>query len=715
MNLTEKFDASKLNYILQNREKFKVREYDDTYDAFLMPFKYLQKSTKGIIKVSYHQPKNRNFGRFFADNGLSMQNMVREIRHTISAEFYDDLDIVNAHPIILQFLCRLHNIDCERLDEYIENREKHLKDLKIPRDDAKQVFLSIINGGEADYKKLVKPTPFIKKFKREMIDILEDLADLHPTEKEIRTKSNPDNVNGSTVNAIMCDWENRIIQFVLKFYQDKGIMELVGVLSFDGLMMPKHKDTEGLIPECEAYVFEKTGITIQLKIKPMTEGFDLPDDLPEPLEYTNFDPRDNFCWLDFDDKWRGKSFVDENEIIEATRIDLNRVFCRVEQGTGFIVKKTDCNDNLFDIIDRNSGFSDMYFKYGEGDKVKEMGFKRYLQVFSGCINRYRNIDFAPNNNDKALFNLWSGFKAQLSQSAHSCELILSHIKEVYCDGCEESYEYFLDLIYYILKYPEKPLCVATFIYSRKQGSGKNIILDFLEEFVFGKPITHCTTGLESVLEKHNHLLKSKKIVVVDELASTSDNFIGNFDKLKSMMTSSSLVINPKGVNQYSIKNVLAWFLISNHDDCLRLEPTDRRYFCLSVSEKYVGNKDYFKKLSNTFNQDTGNAFYTYILERGDNRDINIRIPPMNKFKKEMISKSWSSSIRYLFDIKDDEFDDPDESLITATTLYSQYTNWCSFNHERVKTSSKFYADIKTNIEQKRTQACRLYDLKTITL
>jgi hypothetical protein len=230
--------------------------------------------------------------------------------------------------------------------------------------------------------------------------------------------------------------------------------------------------------------------------------------------------------------------------------------------------------------------------------------------------------------------------------------------------------------------------------------------------VFGSAITHSTTGLESVLEKHNHMLKSKKIVIVDELASTSENFIGNFDKLKSMMTGGSLVINPKGVNQYSIKNVLSWFLISNHDDCIRLEPTDRRYFCLSVSEKYVGDKLYFKNLSDTFNQETGNVFYSYILKRGDAREINIRIPPMNKFKREMISTSWSSSIRFLFEIKDEEYED-DDHLVSASCMYLKYTNWCSDNHERVKTSSKFYNDIKSNIEKKRVRTGSVYDIKTI--
>ena len=192
---------------------------------------------------------------------------------------------------------------------------------------------------------------------------------------------------------------------------------------------------------------------------------------------------------------------------------------------------------------------DLYFKYIENNKPKELSFKRYIQVFSNNINRYRSIDFAPNSTDPKLCNLWSGCEGQMldedekTLDIEPIQLILNRIKEVYCSDCEESYEYFLDLLYFIIKYPEKPLGVATFIYSESQGSGKNIILDFLQEFVFGNNISYFTTGLETVLEKHNHLLKNKKIVIVDELASSSDNSVSNFDKLKSMMTGPFLSIN----------------------------------------------------------------------------------------------------------------------------------------------------------------------------
>jgi hypothetical protein len=725
MQFNESFNQHRLNYILQNKEKFTFRIYEQSYDPFNAAQKLLNKSTDGLVRVDYHQPGNRNFGRFFADGGVSLQSICREIRHSIAAEYYDDLDVVNAHPVILRFLCQLHNIDHDKLNEYIENRDQHLTELvadnNIDRDTAKMVFLSLINGGAGDYSTLAKPTRFIRRFKAETADILQELCELYPEEYEIRKKSNPDNPMGSTVNALMCDWENKILQCILKFYQDKDIIKDNCVLSFDGIMILKHDQIANLITECEAYILEKTKIAVSLKIKPMDQGFDLPNVVDEYSEYKPFDPRDDFCWLEFDEKYRGKTFTSQDEILEKTRSDLNRVFCKVEQGGGFIVKKTDCKDNLMDILDTRSAFTDLYFKYFEDQKPKEMSFKRYLQVFSNNMNRYRSIDFAPNNPDPKLFNLWSGFEAQMiledekTLDIAPIQLILDHIREIYCNGCEESYEYFLDLLYFIIKYPEKPLGVATFIYSKNQGSGKNIILDFLQEFVFGNNISYYTTGLETVLEKHNHLLKNKKIVIVDELASSSDNFVGNFDKLKSMMTGPFISINPKGVNQYSIKNVLGWFLISNHDDCIRLEPSDRRYFCLSVSEKYIGDKPYFKKLAETFTSEAGNTFFTYIMHRGNNRDVNIRVPPMNAFKKSIINKGWSTSIRYLFEIKDKEYDEAEETEIKGTELFENYKDWCRATNHKAKTKTNFESNITDHIDKRRRAAGMYYDLKSIKI
>ena len=79
-------------------------------------------------------------GRLFASNA-SLQNLPREIRGTVSAGAYYDVDMINAHPVILSLYCQKNNIRCDNLDKYIKNRNLILSDImdtcKIPKDVAK--------------------------------------------------------------------------------------------------------------------------------------------------------------------------------------------------------------------------------------------------------------------------------------------------------------------------------------------------------------------------------------------------------------------------------------------------------------------------------------------------------------------------------------------------------------------------------------------------
>ena len=61
-----------------------------------------------------------------------------------------DLDMVNAHPVILNYLCKKTNIDCNILENYIENREFILSSFGEDRKIIKELFLSILNGKSKD-------------------------------------------------------------------------------------------------------------------------------------------------------------------------------------------------------------------------------------------------------------------------------------------------------------------------------------------------------------------------------------------------------------------------------------------------------------------------------------------------------------------------------------------------------------------------------------
>ena len=128
MNLEETFDQHKLNHIIENEEKYtqlmRAKCFGEDYNPFVIAKKYLNKSHNGKLNVCYKQ--NDSLGRFYAVGALSMQGLPREIRHTIGTE-YTDIDMKNAHPVILLHLCGLRNILTPNLKRYVKKRDEMTK------------------------------------------------------------------------------------------------------------------------------------------------------------------------------------------------------------------------------------------------------------------------------------------------------------------------------------------------------------------------------------------------------------------------------------------------------------------------------------------------------------------------------------------------------------------------------------------------------------
>ena len=298
---TERFNADKLAYIIKNEDKYRqlFKNINPDYDPFVIGAKYLENSHGGVAKVSYFQPR-KGIGRFYAKGSLSMQNMKRELRHAIGGEYYHDLDVVNCHPVILMQMCGSLGIDCPLLTAYVNDRDAILNSISTAAlcdpSFAKCIILCLINGGRGDYNTLVKKCRsagicmpvWLSQFKRESAQILNRITDIYNSDYEehksmlIKNKIEK-NPKASFNSLVMCNYENDILFAILEFMKHNGYIQGDAVLCFDGCQLRKDRfeslnELEALLPECEAFVLEKTTFNIKLKIKPMNEGFPVPMD-----------------------------------------------------------------------------------------------------------------------------------------------------------------------------------------------------------------------------------------------------------------------------------------------------------------------------------------------------------------------------------------------------------------------------------------------------
>jgi hypothetical protein len=230
-------------------------------------------------------------GRRFAAGAQSLQSFAREIRHTVSASLYFDADMENCHPVLLACFCAQHGIECPWLNKYNLDRSGMFASLiasvastkrPIDRKGCKELVLKILNGGRAERTLDVwgaSCPPWLHGFCFEMASVRTAVKDLFPSEfvlvqKELRNRGKEWNCEGTLINRLMNVLEDNALQYIFKFFLDKGMEP--GVLCFDGLMVPKTCTDEAfdsLCTECTAFVQKESGYPVIILRKEMDEGF----------------------------------------------------------------------------------------------------------------------------------------------------------------------------------------------------------------------------------------------------------------------------------------------------------------------------------------------------------------------------------------------------------------------------------------------------------
>jgi hypothetical protein len=209
------------------------KERKEQYDMVKAYCKSMIKA-KGEIKRLYTYSSNTPIsqgGRLYCGN--SIQGLKKVFRGLLM-KHTTDIDMKNAHPTILRYICRLNNIECPNLEYYINNRSEVLKaHTDMDEDDAKTLYLKALND---DKRKTSIRNPFFRKFDAEMkrlqktitkLECYKEIVESVPVERTY-------NWDGSAINRIMCKYENDILQVVIKFF--RGFNIDISAPMFDGVM-----------------------------------------------------------------------------------------------------------------------------------------------------------------------------------------------------------------------------------------------------------------------------------------------------------------------------------------------------------------------------------------------------------------------------------------------------------------------------------------------
>lgn len=650
ISAVECFDKDKLWYILNNEKKYKkiLEENSADWDSLGMSRMYYMMSSNrkedghisqtGYINVTYNN--RHNTGRMYADGSLSLQNMNHMIRHAIASDYYIDVDIINAHPVILEYICEEKGLSCPFLSYYNSNRELIIKayiDKGIDRLEIKKLIISIVNGFQRIPNKIGRITTeidnntnnsqniqWIVQFFCEMREIRTKLCEIFPSryedikerEREERDYVNEDededededekfNYPGKLISSIMSDGENIILQTMLDYFKEKNIVNNLGridaVLCFDGIMVDKKKYKNINLQDYELYIRERTGVPIKLKVKNMDKGLNLPSRIPSRPNPKN----DIFLYEDIISKittWKELCKI-KNEIVHF--INKDTIYCRGDQP--MIIK-----ENMRYNEDRGI---DRVFKLDKGYRLdmsnvkfraklpKEEITKHDLKASDLVIDGYNlwisskyrsdksSIIFDPkyyydNKPTDDVYNLFNGLEIEAHDLQDVEPLYVDDtdgwiylIKEIWCNGKTELSDWVWNWLAERIQKPWKKSRTSLVLKSTERA-GKGLGVDPLRE-ILGKNYVFHPTSPEEILGNFNSGLLNKLFVFMDELVWGGDRQkAGTFKKL---ISEKKVSINAKFRSIFEVDNRANIIISSNESWIIPAGTTDTRWFVLKLN------------------------------------------------------------------------------------------------------------------------------------
>lgn len=654
----EMINVSKLEKLIKSDllQTEKYRFYDRPDLEFENEKAYLElvrsKVRNGKLKVSYDLT-NTKYGRVYPLKNISICGMRRAVRHTLCSDYYVDLDIDNAHPVILAHLCELNGFEYGFLKEYITNRKEIIKEVminyKVSRDKAKQLFIILLyfgsfNTWSNDNNLInVEPTDFIIAFSKQLQKIGTNLYNTNKHIEDIIKKKNPekDFLMSSVVSLVLQEHERRLLEIIYLFLKDiKGFDMKDCVLCFDGIMIKKEYFNNDLLNELSDYIFSKIGIKLNLSKKDMDE--DMTDKLVETftIDETKLDNFDH-------DYFKSLTNYDNKKIY------FEKFVCKVLKPQTlyiFISKETQMEKDL--CLYSEKGIRECFREINSGkynDKGKETKFVDEWLNDENII-RYECIDFLPfSEKNKELinnkvFNTFTGFNNKIDYNYsimdEKREKVLKPFNDLgaeICEGSIDNWNYFKHFLAHMIQKPAERLPIA-FILKGAQGTGKSLLVDTIGELLgrkhyitSSKPEDFFGTFAEGFLNK----------LLVNMNECEGKDTIDYEGRLKSFITESSITINQKGIRPFQVNNYARLIITTNKQNPIKIDITskDRRYIVFQSTNKFIDilkGETYFK-IKNHF---TSPIFLNYLY----NELINMNIEEFN-FSNRPITESYKEMVR----------------------------------------------------------------------
>jgi hypothetical protein len=651
----------------------------------------VNKGTK-LARVLYK--RSMKYGRCLVQNSIGLFGMRRKIRHTLANRVgFCDLDIINAHPDILLQICKSNGLECDKLDDYVRNRDDILNRImeEIPcltqkreqdRDRAKNLFIRILYFGKwenwLDEKKdrdgnVEEPYIPLEHLSPWLVNKVEALSVQLKKIGELILKANPQlvkevkkskeekkqkeyNEMGAVVSFFLQEHENRVLEAVYQMCLAKGyIRDNVCVLCADGIMLETNllPAEEILCEELNTISKEKCGLNLRWKKKGLDEDMiDILDD--NMLGIASLDQTKLA-------KWDGKYFNSLGSYAEK-KIYFENFVCKImKPDPAYVFMETENADIGKTNVFYSQGKITEAFNHLKSGEVCENGEEiKFMTKWLADeeIKVHTRMDFRPRPDhepdDETTFNLFAGFNPHINTPYNHTdkERYLKHFKGIgkaLCGGDDKYWEFFLFYLAHIVQFPHEKIPIA-FIIKGKQGTGKNVFLGVIGTII---GLAHYITSSnpKDFFGDYAEGFYHKLLVNMNECEGR-DTF--DFEgRIKSFITEDTITLNRKFVQPISIMNLARLIITTNKPTPIPIDirSKERRYVVYETTDEYLdakyGTQFWTKLIAHFKRPEVIACIYDYLMEQ-DIKDYDWRANrPITKAYIQMCKNFIPAEVLFL--------------------------------------------------------------------
>jgi hypothetical protein len=703
MELIERVNLSVAKWLLtQSKQQLASILKNKTNDPSTIDEKYnrLQNylksaiNTNGVIKKLYTYSLNSNNelgGRLFSK--LSIQSVQRDFRG-ILMQHTTDVDMVNAHPVILRYICSLHNIKCPNLDYYINHRTDILNEFDNP-DSAKTLFLCSINDSKFSRSEKNK---FYKLFDKEMKEIQKILYRMEEYSNIKQNIKSDNNKPGKLISFIMSQFENKILQSAISFINQRNIV--ITALMFDGLMIEGNfYEDEILLNELTTFVNTQfLNLNMQWKYKPHSDTIKIPDNID--TEYIEQDEP-------------SKEDVKKQELLEQSTnikkqldnrvIEFEKNHCKIKNKGLYLHNYI--NSEGSDVIQFltykqiTENYRDLEIAFNryhlDRGSIVPVSFINYWTENNPGIRKYDDVEIYPDPSlcPPNIYNLWTPFYGEkllqdsnISVNQEYIDFFRNHLR-ILSGNDGNIQNYFEKWIAHCLQYPEQKSTCPILI--SQQGAGKGTLNKTIQLLLGGNKYLETTNPLRDIWGAFNSQMADSFFVNINEVGKK--DMLDSMGLLKALVTDPSLTINTKGLIQYKITSYHRFIFTTNNIDPIHIEKGDRRFWIIRSSDELIGNKEYFNKYNLLLkDKEFLKSIYFYFITM-PNVDQFIKLDlPITEYQSKIMESNisdvekWLRSYVLLFSTDT-------ERIVLIKDLYQSFTQWSEEENNKYKLSSKKFS------------------------